>query len=165
MNDHTKNRKMAIQIDIAFDEGIVADEVELASLVEKAVNQAIVTAKLDLPGNPELSVLISGDEKLRELNRIWREKDKPTNVLSFPSDALVPGEGMVTPVGDIAISLETTRSESDLEKKAFNDHFSHLIVHGFLHLFGYDHENDTEADLMESLEIRVLAGLGIENPY
>ena len=105
---------------------------------------------------------------IRTLNSNWRGIDKPTNVLSFP--ALQP-TGSATPddaprmLGDIAIAYETTRKEADDEQKPFDHHLSHLAVHGFLHLIGYDHENDDDAEAMEGLEREILAQLGIPDPY
>src|SRR5438046_3160548 len=104
----------------------------------------------------------------RTLNHNWRGIDKATNVLSFP--ALQP-TGPTGPddaprmLGDIAIAYQTTRREADEEQKPFDHHLSHLAVHGFLHLIGYDHETDGEAEAMESLEREILAQLGIPDPY
>jgi probable rRNA maturation factor len=108
------------------------------------------------------------DVGIRTLNSNWRGIDKPTNVLSFP--ALQP-TGAGTPddaprmLGDIAIAYQTTRKEADEEQKPFDHHLSHLAVHGFLHLIGYDHEKDDDAEAMESLEQEILAELGIPDPY
>ena len=105
---------------------------------------------------------------LSDIRCNWRGIDKPTNVLSFP--ALAP-TGAGTPddaprmLGDIAIAYETTRKEADDEQTPFDHHLSHLAVHGFLHLLGYDHEKDEDAEAMESLEREVLAQLGIPDPY
>src|SRR6266851_3299219 len=119
-------------------------------------------------GEAELAVMLTDDAGIRTLNNNWRGIDKPTNVLSFP--ALQP-TGKSGPddaprmLGDIAIAYETTRKEADDEQKPFDHHLSHLAVHGFLHLIGYDHENDDAAEAMESLEQEILAQLGIPDPY
>ncbi|KIZ39760.1 rRNA maturation RNase YbeY, partial [Rhodopseudomonas palustris] len=102
------------------------------------------------------------------LNANWRGIDKPTNVLSFP--ALQPPGGIEPDdaprmLGDIAIAYETVRREADDEGKPFVNHLSHLAVHGFLHLVGYDHESEAEAEAMEDVERQILAGLGIPDPY
>ena len=119
-------------------------------------------------GEAELAVMLTDDAGIRTLNSNWRGIDKPTNVLSFP--ALQPtGAGgpddAPRMLGDIAIAYETTRQEADDEQKPFDHHLSHLAVHGFLHLMGYDHETDDDAEAMEGLEQEILAQLGIPNPY
>ncbi|MCB2112346.1 MAG: rRNA maturation RNase YbeY [Parvularculaceae bacterium] len=105
------------------------------------------------------ALLLADDETLADLNRRFRNIDKPTNVLSFPSAA--DGEFL----GDIAISYETCEREADALGIAFRDHAAHLIVHGLLHLVGYDHEADDDANEMENLETRILAALGVADPY
>jgi probable rRNA maturation factor len=122
--------------------------------------------KQPFPKTPtELSLVFTDDASIREINAEWREKDKPTNVLSFPAYPLEPG-GMPGPMlGDIVIARETVEREAlDLEK-SFNDHLTHLLVHGFMHLFGYDHMDAEEAEEMEGLETRILAKLGLSDPY
>jgi probable rRNA maturation factor len=101
---------------------------------------------------------------VQALNRDWRGIDKPTNVLSFPAPE--PAAGIrPRPLGDIAIAYETTRREAESESKPFAHHLSHLAVHGFLHLIGYDHETDDEAETMENLEREILSQLGVPDPY
>jgi probable rRNA maturation factor len=119
-------------------------------------------------GEAELAVMLTDDAGIRTLNNNWRGQDKPTNVLSFP--ALQPPAGREPDdaprmLGDIAIAYETVRREADDEQKPFDHHLSHLVVHGFLHLVGYDHEKDAQAEDMESLERDILARLGIPDPY
>jgi probable rRNA maturation factor len=119
-------------------------------------------------GEAELAVMLTDDAGIRTLNGNWRGIDKPTNVLSFPAlQPTGPGGPEDAPrmLGDIAIAYQTTRREADDEQKPFDHHLSHLAVHGFLHLIGYDHENDADADAMESLETEILAQLGIPDPY
>jgi probable rRNA maturation factor len=112
----------------------------------------------------EVSVVLTDDEAIRALNRDWRRIDKPTNVLSFP--APVPANGAPEPLlGDIVIAYETVARESAEEHKPFLHHLSHLAVHGFLHLMGYDHQTDSQADAMEGLERDILADLDIADPY
>jgi probable rRNA maturation factor len=112
--------------------------------------------------------MLTDDAGIRTLNANWRGIDKPTNVLSFPAlqptGPSLPGDPPRM-LGDIAIAYETTRREADDEGKAFDHHLSHLAIHGFLHLIGYDHETDEEAGEMESLEREILARLGIPDPY
>jgi probable rRNA maturation factor len=114
----------------------------------------------------ELSVLLCDDDIIAGLNARWRGQERPTNVLSFPAPAL-PGaapDGLV-PLGDIAIAYETVVREAGEQGKAVADHLSHLVVHGFLHLLGYDHHMDGEAEHMERLERDILARIGIADPY
>jgi probable rRNA maturation factor len=114
---------------------------------------------------PELSLVFTDDEAIREINAEWRNKDKATNVLSFPAFPLEPG-GMPGPMlGDIVIARETVEREALELEKSFDDHLTHLLVHGFLHLFGYDHIETEDAEEMESIETRILAVLGLSDPY
>jgi probable rRNA maturation factor len=115
----------------------------------------------------EVSVVLSGDEAVRLMNRDYRGKDKATNVLSFAAldnDAFIH-PGMAFHLGDIILALETLKMEAKQQDKRLEDHFQHLLVHGTLHLLGYDHMEKDEAESMESLEIHILDGLGVENPY
>ncbi|CZT33999.1 rRNA maturation RNase YbeY [Rhizobium sp. 9140] len=114
---------------------------------------------------PELSLVFTSDAEIRSINAEWRSQDKPTNVLSFPAFPVVPG-GMPGPMlGDIVLAWETLVRESEDLGKPFDDHLTHLLVHGFLHLFGYDHLETEEAEQMEQLETRILSGLGVSDPY
>jgi probable rRNA maturation factor len=107
-----------------------------------------------------LTVLLTGDDRLCALNTQFRGKAKPTNVLSFPSPA--PADGYL---GDIAIALGATEREAAAARKSLSGHAAHLVVHGMLHLLGYDHQSAREARAMESLEVVILKQMGIENPY
>ena len=137
---------------------------EAQSQAEHTVREAIAAAAARVPSAGEVGVLLADDAAVQALNRDWRKIDKPTNVLSFPSDAPKVA-GAPALLGDIAIAYETTRREADDEQKPFDHHLSHLAVHGFLHLVGYDHENEADAEVMEDLERQVLAQLGIPDPY
>jgi len=111
-----------------------------------------------------VSLLLSDDRTVRELNRQWRKIDKPTNVLSFP--AAEPTALARAPLlGDIVLAYETTAREAAAQKKSLADHGTHLVVHGFLHLLGHDHILAQQAEVMEALETRILARLGIADPY
>jgi probable rRNA maturation factor len=151
---------------------VVADAWQTEPDAEAAIQRAIAVAAemVDADtGGAELAVMLTDDTGIRTLNNNWRGIDKPTNVLSFP--ALPPsGESRSDNdaprmLGDIAIAYETTRREADDEQKQFDHHLSHLAVHGFLHLIGYDHEKDQDAETMEALETEILMQLGIPDPY
>ncbi|MBP2559804.1 putative rRNA maturation factor [Neorhizobium galegae] len=114
---------------------------------------------------PELSLVFTDDAAIKEINAEWRGKDKPTNVLSFPAFPLEPGKMPGPMLGDIVIARETVEREAVDLDKSFEDHLTHLLVHGFLHLFGYDHMQTDEAERMEALETRILATLGLSDPY
>lgn len=117
----------------------------------------------------EVSLLLTGDDHIHELNREYRGKDKPTNVLSFASldgdDGASFPQGPEIHIGDIVIAYDTVAREAVDLAIPFRNHYIHLLIHGMLHLLGYDHMEESEAESMESLEIQILNGLGIENPY
>ncbi len=114
-------------------------------------------------GAAELSIVLTDDAEQQELNAAWRGIDKPTNVLSFPQiEPMAPVAGLL---GDIVLARETLEREAREQGVSFTDHFTHLVVHGFLHILGYDHIADDEALAMESLETQILASLGIGDPY
>jgi probable rRNA maturation factor len=141
-------------------------EPEVEAVIYRAINAAAEIADADV-GEAELAVMLTDDAGIRTLNNNWRGIDKPTNVLSFPALQPTAGAPADAPrmLGDIAIAYETTRKEADDEEKPFDHHLSHLAVHGFLHLIGYDHETDDDAEAMEALEREILAQLGIPDPY
>lgn len=120
----------------------------------------------------EISFLFTDDANIQTLNREYRDQDKPTNVLSFPDTeisevALVESAKLDESLffGDIILARETIFAEATVQQKSILDHLNHLLVHGLLHLAGYDHIDDDEAEIMEALEIKILEGLGISNPY
>ena len=156
---------MIPKIELALEDDVLIDETAFMTKVVNILTETVRLAGLKFPKESELSLVLAGDKTLQSLNKEWREKDKPTNVLSFPGKNIAVGETAEMMLGDVIISLETTKREATLENKTFEDHLSHLVIHGFLHLFGYDHETDEEAVQMESLEIKILNELGIANPY
>lgn len=109
-----------------------------------------------------VNIVLGNDAEVRELNRDYREKDKPTNVLSFPDGETYGG---LTSYGDIILAYETIEREAVEQGKRLTHHAQHLVVHGVLHLMGYDHEVEGEAEAMEAREIKILSGLAIANPY
>jgi len=131
---------------------------------EATVRAAIAAAAARAPAAGEMSVLLADDAAVKALNRDWRGIDEPTNVLSFPA-AASRAAGLPALLGDIAIAFETVAREAKAEKKPFLHHLAHLAVHGYLHLLGYDHQTDSEAEAMEALERDILAAMRIPDPY
>ena len=160
-----------IDIDIAVtvEAGDWAPVERLEPMVRRAVDATVgdLTPSFGLIGlqATELGVTFTDDEAIRQLNAQWRGKDKATNVLSFPAFANFPAAGIPPLLGDIVIAAETVSREAGLEGKPLDHHLSHLVVHGLLHLLGYDHETDAEAEVMEAAERRILAVLAIADPY
>jgi len=144
---------------------------EWEALAEQAAAAAAVSEPLLANQRLEASVLFTSDARVHELNREWRQRDKPTNVLSFPmlerQDLVhLDPDGPPEMLGDIALAYETCAREAADKGISLQDHAAHLIVHGLLHLAGHDHEtSDEDADKMEALEIAILAKLGIADPY
>jgi probable rRNA maturation factor len=149
----------------------------LAGLAEQAGRAALVALGLPREGFA-ISLMGCDDARIATLNADFRGKPVPTNVLSWPSDergAEVAGEAPdvpdpgeaedPNPLGDIAIAWDTCAREADEQGKSMRDHVVHLLVHGVLHLLGYDHVEDDDAVLMEALEVRILANLGVSDPY
>ncbi len=155
---------IALSFDCEAWEDAVPDVEELCL---RAADAALSGAGVELPPLYELSLVLTTDAEIQILNRMWRNQDKPTNVLSFPGDMDIVHDDVPVLLGDVVVAFETTKREVEEQKLAasLSDHLSHLIVHGVLHLLGYDHEIDEEAEEMEQLETELLAGLGIPNPY
>jgi probable rRNA maturation factor len=131
--------------------------------VEGVVTRAIEAV---LPNdNRGVDVLLTSDAEIQILNREWRGKDNPTNVLSFPSPDMPVPEGEVAHLGDIVLAWGTVALEARETGKSLADHATHLVVHGTLHLIGFDHEDEAEAEAMEAKEREILAGLNIADPY
>jgi probable rRNA maturation factor len=148
------------------DQGWLKLSAEPARLLRRAVRAALKVARrprgLKPGGMVALTVALMSDRGVRRLNRDFRGKDRPTNVLSFPAGIVA---GRRVELGDVALALGVVRREAREQGKAAADHLAHLMVHGVLHLLGYDHENDHDAERMEQLERKALATLGIADPY
>ena len=145
-----------IEVQIVGDHSEVPDDGKLAHWVRAALGD----------NHGAVTVRVVGADEIRALNRDYRDADKPTNVLSFPAgkiEGLPPEES--EPLGDIVICAEVVRAEASEQDKALEDHWAHMLVHGTLHLLGYDHVTDEQALEMEQLEVRVLAAGGVGNPY
>ncbi|WP_084395843.1 rRNA maturation RNase YbeY [Henriciella aquimarina] len=148
---------MSVQLDLRIETDGWTDAVGSP----EAVCEKALTAGFGVAGTPgEVALLLTDDAEMHQLNRDWRGKDKPTDVLSFPA------EPMEAPfLGDIAIGLGVASRDAAIRGIPLGDHLSHLVIHGYLHLLGHDHMEDTEAREMEDLERRALATLGIADPY
>jgi len=149
---------------LALEIGISPDAAALDAALPKLIAAAIAAANQAAgPAQGEVTIVVDDDARIRALNKLWRGFDKATNVLSFPAPDAQPGPART--LGDIAISYQTAAREAAAEGKSFADHMAHLSVHGFLHLLGYDHESDADAQTMEQLERVILARLGVPDPY
>ncbi len=152
----------------AWQEAFDALEPLAEQIVHATLDQAAWTSWLKAG---EVSLLLTDDREISALNATYRKRDQPTNVLSFPGLDLIEGQATITPppgpavLGDIAISFERLAEEATEQRKGINDHFAHLLVHGTLHLLGYDHGDDAQARVMEGLEATILKTLGFSAPY
>lgn len=160
-----------IEIDITIEDdtwsSALPDYESICTHAVAAVSNHIPALKnLDIC---DLSIVLTDNESIRALNKDYRGKDKPTNVLSFPQEDLSPDSLSEIEngysFGDIICALEIIKDEADQQEKTLADHFTHLVIHGFLHLLGYDHIHDDDAAEMETMEIAILDDLGINNPY
>jgi probable rRNA maturation factor len=131
------------------------------ALLKRAARSALAAVASVPPGSYRVTLVLTGDGEMRTLNRTWRGKDAPTNVLSFPADA-ARDRGFL---GDIVLAYETTNKEAREHDLSLLDHVSHLVVHGMLHLLGFDHVDDDDAERMERTERIALAAIGIADPY
>jgi probable rRNA maturation factor len=152
---------MSLTVDLAIEDPSWTAILDLHTLVERAVAAALAEAGVAPDQDSELSCLFCDDDAIRALNAQWRGMDKPTNVLSFPTE----GPGAEVMLGDIALAWGTVKREAEADNKRIEDHIAHLVIHGTLHLMGEDHEVEAEADAMEALETRAMARLGLPDPY
>lgn len=160
----------AISLALAVEAGEWGDVEAIETLAETALAAAVADlAKLEaqpFPNDPpEVSLVLTDDAMMAEINSQWRDQPKPTNVLSFPAFPLEPGGQPGPMLGDIILARETIVREARELEKPVDEHISHLIVHGFLHLFGYDHMENDDAEKMEAIETRILSSLGLSDPY
>jgi probable rRNA maturation factor len=155
---------MKVALDISVASALWRGLPRARSLARETIAAAIAESGSAVPDGVEVSLRLADDALLRSLNLRWRGVDKPTNVLSFPS---APPGRLVEPLslGDIALAYETLAREASELGVPLADHYRHLVAHGFLHLIGYDHETDREAERMEALETRIMARLGAADPY
>lgn len=154
-------RPVEIEITVAAGDWPRRSELEtLASRCLAAADESVRADKNHAGSDETVSLLFTDDAAIRELNRSWRGQDRATNVLSFPQTGNVPGM-----LGDIVLAYETVQREACLEGKLMEHHIAHLIIHGFLHLLGYDHQQHEDAELMEHLERCGLEKIGVADPY
>jgi probable rRNA maturation factor len=155
-------QKLNVTVDIQIHDNRWDEYKENVS-IERIIDKIIEIEKCN---NFELSICLTNDDEIRILNKNYRNKDKPTNVLSFPNEQLMSDlkERQVL-LGDIILSYDTIKNEASQGGKNFIDHMTHLIIHGLLHLLGYDHMDDEQAQQMELQEIKILSSLGLKDPY
>jgi len=155
----TRPARKSCRIDVLVQSGLWKEPGKAKMVVRRAVRAA--AAALSTSG-AELAIVLSDDSAVRLLNRQWRGIDKATNVLSFPTET---PDGEPPLIGDIVLAYETIAREARSEGKPFAHHLAHLAVHGFLHLKGYDHQRNEDAEAMEEIERRILRRLAIADPY
>ena len=151
-----------VDMQIASDVGDLPDEGQL----NRWIVSALQAANANDAGDFEMSVRVVNEDESRDLNSRYRQQDKATNVLSFQFDGLdgLP-EDTIRPLGDLVICAPVVAREASQQNKAILDHWAHMVIHGTLHLLGYDHNDDAGAAIMETLETNILREFGIENPY
>ncbi len=155
----------SIDLQITIDSDGWPQEVRLRDIVSRAVRAVFEKTGARSSSATELSLLFTDDEAIRSINQQWRGIDKPTNVLSFPAEVSVNPVALPTVLGDIVFGQQTVCREAEVENKLFEHHLSHLVVHGLLHIFGYDHEQEADAEAMETLERQILEALAVPDPY
>lgn len=159
---------MPVELQIADELGAaqLPSEAQFGRWVEHALAQV---NRLEAIAQQDVCIRITGAAESQNLNQQYRRLDKPTNVLSFPAQlaetAALLDETELMPLGDLVISLPTVEAEAAEQEKSLEHHLAHLVVHGTLHLLGYDHESDADAEVMEAIEVAALAEVGVENPY
>jgi probable rRNA maturation factor len=137
---------------------------DVENLAQRVIDASLAASGMRILDGAEVSVQLADDAQIKALNARWRGLDQPTNVLSFPAST-VAKIASAPMLGDIVVAFETAEREAGEEGKTLGDHAAHLVAHGFLHLLGFDHQNATDADRMEALETRILATIGIADPY
>jgi probable rRNA maturation factor len=157
-----RDHALAVDVQVACDASWVPQEKDIVTWVRRAFD----AARADSDGATEVSVRVVAADEMQMLNREYRQRDTATNVLSFPSGEIdgLPAEVMRC-LGDIVVCADVVNDEAAAQGKSRDAHWSHMLVHGTLHLLGYDHQDDAEAAIMESLETRVLQRHGVNDPY
>jgi probable rRNA maturation factor len=168
MQNSKKLNNFSISIDINHMSNLWSDNtIDIESLFNTVIKE--ILKNIDVPdcfhSELELSVVLCDDNYMKDLNYQYMNKNKPTNVLSFPLMNGYECDNELYALGDIVFSFETIKNEANDQSKTFENHLTHLFIHGFLHLLGFDHVKDQDALVMEQLEIEILEDLGIKNPY
>jgi probable rRNA maturation factor len=158
----TRQRRQRPTIDIRVESALWKKKPSAPTLLRRTIRQAASAVFLT---HAEVSIVLADDAAVRELNRTWRHRDAPTNVLSFPAHPGAADRAGPRFLGDIVIAYQTVAREASMQRKSFAQHLAHLAVHGFLHLVGYDHQTDAEATAMEQLETLILGRLDVPDPY
>jgi len=157
----TGRTDLSVDVQVACDDPDIPDKEQICAWVAATV----AASNHDSEANVEVSVRVVDADEIQTLNQLYRGQDKRTNVLSFPADAAALPAGEVTLLGDIVVCAPVVRAEALQQGKALASHWAHMLVHGTLHLLGYEHEAEAEAAVMEGLEANILAQQGIANPY
>jgi len=155
---------MKLSVDISAPSALWRGLPRARAMARETIAACVAESGLAAGESAEVSLCLTDDAEVRALNAHWRGLDKPTSVLSFPS---APRERIreAPLLGDIALAFESLSREAEKSGASLADHYRHLVAHGFLHLIGYDHQTDEEAERMEALERRILARLGVADPY
>jgi probable rRNA maturation factor len=161
MNAAPRSSRGKLKIDVLIDSGHWKKAETIRRLVRRAIGEA---AAVQSTSGSELAIVLTDDSAIRQLNRLWRGVDAPTNVLSFPAVTKQEADEPAH-LGDIVLAYETIAREAGDEGKPLAHHVAHLVVHGYLHLLGFDHERNAEAETMEQTERRILRRLAIPDPY
>jgi probable rRNA maturation factor len=167
---------MTVKTDITIADKIWKTHPNIANKIKSLIKQIVPQTSLSTIKKIEISLLLTNDKQIQKLNKNYRQKDKPTNVLSFPLldgkkikngnlENLSELEQQYLALGDIVISYQTVLKEATEQSKTFDNHLTHLLIHSLLHLIGFDHKKKKDAEIMENLEVKILANFGIKNPY
>jgi len=151
-------------IDVIVEASGWPDAGQLQALVKSATQAIFTSVECTILPDSELSIVFSDDTRVRDLNDRYRGKEGATNVLSFPGDS-THDDAFGPMIGDVILALETVANEAGTSGQPLTHHMTHLVIHGILHLLGYDHQTPPEAEIMEQLETRLLEQLGIADPY
>lgn len=155
---------MSLTVDVIIEDQRWAEVCDPDALAHAAVEAVLSNIEMSWAGELEISFLFCDDLKIKGLNATWNKTNSATNVLSFPTSP-TGKQGPVTLLGDVIIAFDTISNEAGAQRKLVSSHAAHMLVHGVLHLFGFDHLNDEAADEMEALETCILNTMGIDDPW
>ncbi len=163
-NDSSSAAYLPATIDLCIDDESWKGVSDLENKIDMAVKAALL--HLDIGNEPfGLTIVLDNNQRVESLNSAWRDKHKPTNILSFPAPENSKTDTGQTYLGDLILAYDVICHEAKEQRKPLATHLCHLIIHGVLHLLGFDHQNDDEARKMEQLEIKAMASLGLSDPY